>query len=243
MSRTLLALSPHLDDAAFSAGAALAWRADAGWRVVVATLFTASAPAPTGFALACQLDKGLGPEVDYMALRRAEDLAACAILGAQAEHVPLLEAPHRGYDSAAALFQPPHADDPVLADLQAQVTRLLTAHAPDEAWAPRGLGGHVDHVLVHHALVAAAPATPVLWWTDWPYADRPAPLDPQAATVARAAWSDVPVDPASRARKADACAAYASQLGFQFGGEAALRIRLAAQATERFARTSARVAA
>lgn len=239
MTRTLLALSPHLDDAAFSAGAALARRADAGWRVVVATLFTGGAPYPQGFALACQLDKGLGREVDYMALRRTEDAHACAVLGAEAEHVPLLEAPHRGYDSAAALFRPPRADDAVAPDLQAQVARLLAAYAPNEVWAPRALGGHVDHVLVHRALVAAAPAAPVLWWTDWPYADRPAPADPLAATVAHAAWNDLPLDLALRARKADACAAYASQLSFQFGGEAALRARLAGQAAERFARTPA----
>ena len=67
---TALALSPHLDDAAFSCGGLLASLAQAGWRVVMATLFTGSVAEPKGFALACQLDKGLGPEIDYMALRR-----------------------------------------------------------------------------------------------------------------------------------------------------------------------------
>ena len=54
-----LALSPHLDDAAFSCGGTLAALAAEGWEVAVATLFTASVEAPTGFALACQTDKGL----------------------------------------------------------------------------------------------------------------------------------------------------------------------------------------
>ncbi len=75
---TALALSPHLDDAVFSAGGLLASLAAQGWRVVMATTFTQSVPDPKGFALACQLDKGLGPEVDYMALRRDEDRAAAA---------------------------------------------------------------------------------------------------------------------------------------------------------------------
>ena len=70
---TLLALSPHLDDAVFSAGATLFRAARRGWRVVVATIFTGNVAQPTGFALACQLDKGLAADVDYMALRRAED--------------------------------------------------------------------------------------------------------------------------------------------------------------------------
>src|SRR5438309_440747 len=37
------------------------------------TAFTATVLPATGFALACQLDKGLSPEVDYMALRRDEE--------------------------------------------------------------------------------------------------------------------------------------------------------------------------
>jgi hypothetical protein len=59
LSTTRLLLRRH----AVRAGAA-------GWEVTVATAFTRSVPDPQGFALACQLDKGLPPEVDYMALRR-----------------------------------------------------------------------------------------------------------------------------------------------------------------------------
>jgi hypothetical protein len=68
---TALALSPHLDDAAFSCGGLLHALGAAGWDVATVTVFTASVADPTGFALACQTDKGLGPEVDYMDLRRA----------------------------------------------------------------------------------------------------------------------------------------------------------------------------
>ena len=61
---TALALSPHLDDAAFSAGGTLVRLAAGGWQVVMATVFTASVADPQGFALACQLDKGLSAEVE-----------------------------------------------------------------------------------------------------------------------------------------------------------------------------------
>ena len=236
MSHLLLALSPHLDDAVFSAGAALARRAAQGWRVVVATLFTANVARPQGFALACQLDKGLGPEVDYMALRRAEDRAACALLHAEPLHRPYLEAPHRGYEDARALFGPPHADDPAAPALAEEVRTLLCVYRPDEVWAPRALGGHVDHVLVHRAVRETTPPERLAWWTDWPYADRPAPADPEASTVSEASWTDEPAPPDLRVRKADACAAYTSQLGFQFGGEAAMRARVLAMDAERFAR-------
>ncbi len=238
MTGVLLALSPHLDDAVFSAGASLSARAAAGWRVVVATLFTGNVTSPQGFALACQLDKGLGPEVDYMALRREEDVRACAVLGVTPVHFPLLEAPHRGYHSAAALFQPPHVNDPCVTALDAVVADLFAGHAPDEVWAPRALGGHVDHVLAHRAVRRAAPAARLLWWTDWPYADRTAPADPEAASVVGLDWIEASLHPTQRARKADACAAYASQLTFQFGGEAAMRARLAQIPSERCAVTA-----
>ena len=77
-------------------------------------MFTGNVAEPQGFALACQLDKGLGPEVDYMALRRAEDAQACGRIGATPIHLPMLEAPHRGYADAAELFRPPRCDDIVL---------------------------------------------------------------------------------------------------------------------------------
>jgi LmbE family N-acetylglucosaminyl deacetylase len=237
VTRVILALSPHLDDAAFSAGGALAAWVDDGWTVTIATLFTGNVAQPRGFALACQLDKGIPPETDYMALRRAEDARACARLGARAEHLPLLEAPHRGYPDAAALFQPCRPDDDVAAALVSAITALLRAHKPQEVWAPRALGGHVDHVLVHRAARRAAEAAhiPVRWWTDWPYADRHAPADPEAASVAGLRWVDEVLTPARRAQKAGACAAYQSQLGFQFGGEAAMRERISAMHAECFA--------
>ena len=170
-----------------------------------------------------------------MALRRREDEVACAALGLQPIHLPLLEAPHRGYHRAVELFQPPHIDDPVREALAQTLAELIDTHAPDEIWAPRGLGGHVDHVLVHRASRDAAAAGRLRWWTDWPYVDRPAPADPEAQTVAGLPWEEETLSPASRRRKADACAAYASQLGFQFGGEAAMRARVEAQGAELYA--------
>ncbi|MBP0491760.1 PIG-L deacetylase family protein [Pararoseomonas indoligenes] len=211
-----LALSPHLDDAAFSAGGVLARMAGAGWEVLVATLFTATVPNPAGFALACQTDKGLPPEADYMAIRRAEDLAACAALGARAIHLPLREAPHRGYHSAAALFAGPRSDD--MAHLQAHdvLTPLLRDLEPALILAPQAIGGHVDHVLTVRAIQLLDPRVPILWWRDFPYITRAdTPRRPFEAMMARFPEIDLPTDPA---KKHAACAAYATQLGYQFGG-------------------------
>ncbi len=215
-----LALSPHLDDAVFSAGGTLARLADAGWAVTIATVFTRSVPDPRGFALACQLDKGLDASVDYMALRREEDRRACAVLGAEPVFLPLEEAPHRGYGSAPALFGAVRDDDAAAAAIEAVVADAIGRVRPDLLLAPQAIGGHVDHVLTVRALRALGRREPVLWWRDFPYvargADAAAPFGAEFEALGeRAAAID-------EARKGAACACYGSQIGFQFGGAAGL---------------------
>jgi LmbE family N-acetylglucosaminyl deacetylase len=229
-----LALSPHLDDAAFSCGGTLAALARAGWEVTVATAFTRSVPNPTGFALACQLDKGLPPEADYMALRRAEDAAACARLGARAAWLDFAEAPHRGYPDARALFAAPREDDAIAAPLS-QAFAALMAPAPDLILAPQAIGGHVDHVRLVESLLPVLPdGVPVLWWTDFPYAARPLREAVRPFAGLMEAWPERGFPGDAPARLA-ACAAYATQLGFQFGGAEGLRRALdAAGSVERF---------
>lgn len=227
-----LALSPHLDDAAFSAGATLAALTRTGWRVLVATLFTGNVPRPTGFALECQTSKGIPSEVDYMALRRAEDREAMAALGAEAIHLPLLEAPHRGYDSPAALFTPPRPDDPVGRQVKWAVADLLDTHRPDLVLAPQSIGAHVDHIHVTNA--ARACPGPVWFWRDWPYTIRAPERRPFAAVMAALPETGHPATPADLAAKARAAHAYRSQLPFQFGGPQTLDAALAASGPELF---------
>ena len=224
MNRALV-LSPHLDDAAFSCGGTLAMLARAGWDVVVATLFTQTVPMPQGFALACQLDKGLAADVDYMALRRAEDRAAMAALGARFIHVPLPEAPHRGYESATALFGPPHASDTIGDALRAAIGDLVHDAKPNLIFAPQAIGGHVDHVQLVHAINEID--CPVAWWRDFPYTVRASdPAEPFAAFMHSMLERAVAIDDAAFAARDAACLAYESQLGFQFGGASGLRKKL-----------------
>lgn len=217
---TALALSPHLDDAVFSCGGTLAALADAGWRVTLCTVFTASVPNPIGFALACQTDKGLSPEVDYMALRRAEDAAAAAALGIEPPlWLQFREAPHRGYDSAKALFAGVRAGDAIVDKMSDAFRALLTDISPDFVLAAQAVGAHVDHIQVVWALQQARPAAPVLFWRDFPYTIReahpPEPFGPEMEGLQRI---EAILTPDQRERKRHACRAYASQLGFQFGG-------------------------
>lgn len=223
---TALFVSPHLDDAAFSCGGTMALLARRGWRVVLATVFTKTVPNPTGFALACQLDKGLPSEADYMALRREEDHQAAKLLGAEALHLDLPEAPHRGYDSAKDLFVGVREDDGVWREVAGRLKALLERYAPDALFAPQALGNHADHLQVVRTLGELGVAEGISWWRDAPYAirepdARPAPLLPDGLA------EEVAVDVAETlAAKLDACGAYATQIGFQFGGEEPMRCAL-----------------
>jgi LmbE family N-acetylglucosaminyl deacetylase len=227
---TVLAVSPHLDDVAFSCGGVLATLSRAGWRVRVVTVFTATVTPLSPFALACQLDKGLSADVDYMALRRDEDAVAMHCLGVDEwEHLDLPEAPHRGYVSAADLFAGRHADDDVC---QAVTSALaLRVARADLVLGPLGLGHHVDHGVVVDALddlERAGMDVPRLRYRDTPYAVR--------LCSSTRADDEVPVEVGTAMDdKIAACAAYVSQLGFQFGGPGGM-----SRALREFAATEAR---
>ncbi|GAA2440553.1 PIG-L deacetylase family protein [Streptomyces glaucus] len=237
--RTAVAVSPHLDDAVFSAGGVLASLSRAGWRVRVVTCFTASVADPGPFALSTQLDKGLPADVDYMAVRRAEDAAALRRLGVLPPvHLPLPEAPHRGYRSPAELFTPPRPDDTAGAQLRRLLRpRLVSA---DLVLAPQGIGGHVDHLLTARAVAATAPSSRIGWWRDVPYVARA----PSSGTGCRRgppeAVSEVTVDiGAVLAGKTAAARCYTTQLGFQFGGSGRTGEVLASLARAEALRTGA----
>ena len=218
---TAIAVSPHLDDAVFSCGGTLARLVAAGWDVTICTAFTLSMPDPTGFALACQLDKGLPPNADYMALRRAEDAEACRRLGVRPLWLPFAEAPHRGYDDARALFGPVGTADRVVAPL-ARALQAALLPRPDLVLAPQAIGGHVDHVQLVQALHCALPRnTSVLWWTDFPYMIRvhTHPARPFDQEMSLRLEHRIVGDAAARLQ---ACAAYTTQIGFQFGGSEGL---------------------
>ncbi len=218
---TALFVSPHLDDVAFSCGATLATLVAAGWQCVLVTAFTRSVPNPTGFALACQIDKGLAPDVDYLALRRDEDTVAAAHLGAQVVRwLDLPEAPHRGYESGPALFAGMLPTDVVWEEAAELLAAEIKSVEPAVLFAPQGLGNHVDHLHTIRAVRQVAGLLPVLWYRDTPYIIRQPEAAPAAELPAGLQVAAVAVAPAALAAKVAASEAYQTQVGFQFGGVA-----------------------
>ena len=69
----------------------------------------------------------------------------------------------------------------------------------------------------------AALGRPTLWWRDAPYALRAPDAAPSPDLPGGLVEVSLPED---RGRRSDACARYATQLGFQFGGEAGMRAAL-----------------
>jgi LmbE family N-acetylglucosaminyl deacetylase len=210
----ILAVSPHLDDAAFSAGATLATLIAHGHRVTLVTAFTASVEGPA--------------EVDVMALRRVEDMEAAARLGVQRlVHLPFPEAEHRGYDTPEARTGPLREDDDVAPDLRAALDILGSF---DLILAPQALGDHVDHRQLRRALglpgrcddpapVARFSRGPVALWRDTPHVlsgeDPPTPGD-DAVVISGDALK----------RKLAACACYATKTEARFGTERRMRQEL-----------------
>ncbi len=209
-----LFLSPHLDDAVLSCGASIAKWVAAGADVVLATVFTGSVAAPHGFALACQTDKGLAPDVDYMALRRAEDERAALVLGLHSVlHLGLLEAPHRGYASASALFAGVREDD--VAPLR--MRELLEQTAPNVVFVPQAIGNHVDHVRVTRAFVESGWRGRARFYRDTPYVVRHFDAAP-AVNLGEGHDAFEEISFANLAQKVTAASAYKTQVAFQFGG-------------------------
>jgi LmbE family N-acetylglucosaminyl deacetylase len=204
-----------------------------GWHVTLLTVFTESVPEPSGFALACQTDKGIPATADYMRLRRAEDEAACRALGAEPVHLANPEAPHRGYESASELFAGVMPGDDAHLTFGASLTALIQSLGPELVFAPQGLGGHVDHLQVVRALDGesrqlqnAGPR--LLYYRDTPYALR------EREAVARVSGLSGALETGVAIRheledKLRACAAYETQIEFQFGGVEDMR-----EALERF---------
>ena len=226
---TALFLSPHLDDVAFSCAGTLQNLLASGWNVCHCTVFTASVPNPQGFALRCQTDKGIAPEIDYMALRRREDDDFARLMGiADVRHWPFAEAPHRGYESPAELFAGVRNGDEVWKPIAEGLQDLVSLLDVSLVFAPQGLGNHVDHLQVIAAVRDAVADDLVCWYRDTPYAIRepnalPSPLVPLGLTEQATALSEEVI-----ARKVAGACAYASQLGFQFGGVAEVNHKLRA---------------
>jgi len=166
-------LSPHLDDAALSAGGLIYEQTQAGIPVEIWT-FMCGDPHLTEvspFAQRLHLQWGFADAAETARGRRLEDGRAAKILGAKAVHFDFLDCIYRrGKDGdwlyKEQIFLPPLEED---ADLPAQIASAIRPwlQADDMLVCQLSVGSHVDHVLVRQA--AELLGRPLIYDIDMPY--------------------------------------------------------------------------
>ncbi|HHY58778.1 MAG TPA: PIG-L family deacetylase [Chloroflexi bacterium] len=221
-------LAPHLDDAALSCGGQIANRTRAGQRVLIVTVMAGDPPTDAENDYIRSLHARWELERDVVAQRRAEDIAACALLGADYLHWSIPDCIYRlnpadgapMYLSDDDIFGDVHpAEQPLVAAIARQLA-ALPAHG--QCYAPLTVGHHVDHLLVAAAARLALGAR-LLYYEDYPYAQQPGKL---AAVIGDppTGWRPtvVPLTDADLAAKIEAILAFRSQLSTFFTDRADL---------------------
>lgn len=232
-----LYLSPHLDDAALSCGGQIFQQTQAGRRVLIVTV-TAGEPQmdPSGQIsdFARSLHDRWDLLADAVAGRRAEDAAACAILGAEFVHLDVADCiyrlhPETGqplYVSDADLFGAVH---PAEAGLVTRLARRFGAlPAAGQVVAPLGVGNHVDHQITRLAAEGRWGTSGLIYYADYPYAQKPGAVADVVASR-DPAWRLIPVSLTQSALEAkiQSILAFRSQISTFWTDEADLRAQVA----------------
>ncbi|HET9914828.1 MAG TPA: PIG-L family deacetylase [Anaerolineales bacterium] len=208
-------LSPHLDDAVFSAGGLIYEQSRAGLPVEIWTFMCGYPSGPEGevsqFAQLLHSQWGFSSTEEAIRLRREEDGHAAAILGAGILHLEFLDCIYRhgtnGEWLYSEVFVPPHPED---AGVPAQVAGIISARLnPDDVLVcPLSLGSHVDHVLVRQG--AELLGRPLFYFIDVPYIfSCPDELEPKSAGMQESVH---PVTESGLSRWKEAALAYKSQI-------------------------------
>ncbi len=169
-------ISPHLDDAVCSCGGLIHQQTNQGENVLVVSLFSAgidNVEELPPYLRTLHLLWGYGTSDPY-AVRREEDLAALAILGADHVHLGWRGALYRQgrdgrflYSGLGYFGRPVQADRRLLAQLRRRLLELRQQYPEAAFYAPLGVGGHVDHRLTHQA--ARQVPGPLFFYEDVPY--------------------------------------------------------------------------
>lgn len=139
----VLVLSPHLDDAIFSADALIASAPCEVWTVFAGE---PKPPVSTGWDASC----GFRDSDETMAARRAEDEAAFAGTGASIRHLPLLDGPYTDPERRRA----------DLTGFAAELGAWVASHPGATVVAPAGAGARVKPALWERLRRRPTPAAP-----------------------------------------------------------------------------------
>lgn len=216
-------LSPHLDDAALSCGGQIAQHTVNGRPILIVTLMAGDPPAGGVAGYAVELHQRWQLAQDAVAARRAEDVAACTLLGANYEHGSIPDCIYRQdadgrplYETWEQIIGDVHAAE---SDLIAHISGQLAALPPArQVIAPLAAGNHVDHQLVRRAAEAVF-GSKLVYYEDYPYVRDAATLERALGTAAKIWQSEIiRLTSAAVQQKIEAIAAYRSQVSTFFNG-------------------------
>jgi len=205
-------LSPHLDDAVFSAGGFIYEQTQSGIPVEIWTFMCGIPPEGENSPFAQLLHSrwGFSSAEETFRARRDEDENAARIVGAKTVHFDFLDCIYRRGNNAEWLYSeisvPPKEAD---ADYPALIAEAISARLlPDDVLVCQlGLGSHVDHVLVRRA--AELLSKPLRYDIDIPYwFYKPHELEAKSAGMKESTHR---ITEASLTRWVEAALAYKSQ--------------------------------
>ena len=199
---TVAVLSPHLDDAVLSLGAAVSAAARAGDAVAIVTVL-AGDPSSTAPAGAWDAGCGFVTAADATRARRTEDREACRLLGAEAVWLPFAD---RQYGRAP--------DDEVWSALEAAIAGADTILVPGFPLA------QPDHLWVAELVTTRQVRARVGLYVEQPYAigkGAPSVPAPLAERLGDGRWTPLPAGEEDVRRKRLASRAYRSQLRYMAG--------------------------
>ena len=200
LSGRIVVISPHLDDAVLSLGAAISRAARHGAEITVLTVL-AGDPGSTEPAGEWDRRAGFATAGEAVRARRLEDERACELVRARPVWLPFSDHQYDRGGSEAEIRE-------AVADAVTGAHVLL----------PGFPLVHHDHAWLHRLLDGAFPQDRVELYAEQPYAawtDRSRP----------AGWRPVRAGPIDWQRKLRACRAYRSQLPLLGGGVLAAILR------------------
>lgn len=239
----LLYLAPHLDDAVLSCGGLIHRQVQAGDDVVVLTVFAGDPePGVRSPFVEYLVQVWQAPGDNPVPMRRAEDLAAVARLGAEALHWPYPDCIFRHdpaggeplYPTRDSIYGEVHPLERValVGELAARLQAFCQERQPATVYSLLTAGHHVDHQIVQAASRSLEQVGwAVRYYEDYPYVEEPGRLEAALAAAGDGWQAELELlSPADLEAKIEAVACYASQLGGLFGGEEEMRQRVRAYA-------------
>jgi LmbE family N-acetylglucosaminyl deacetylase len=166
-------ISPHFDDAVLSCGGLIWKQAQKGIPVEIWSVCAGDAPPGplSPLATECHLQWGIKSVKDLVAARRAENLEAAHLLGAETVDFSIPDCIYRRSPIGELLypedlFVPVRPDENEL-DENIAAALISELQPDDRIVSPLAIGGHPDHVLTR--LAAERLDRPISYYADIPY--------------------------------------------------------------------------